>query len=109
MAIRRVDTAPRAPKPRHSSRARFGDRRRVFSRSAFDNAPIGMALTAIDGRFLAVNRALCELTGRRPRPPGDQLQQITHPDDVLAHRARRTPDATGDETGHETEKRYLRP
>ncbi|WP_276963267.1 EAL domain-containing protein [Ferrimicrobium acidiphilum] len=33
-------------------------------RSAFDASPIGIALTSIDGRFLQVNSALCEMVGR---------------------------------------------
>lgn len=32
-------------------------------RQAFDNAPIGMALTSLDGQFLKVNRSLCEILG----------------------------------------------
>lgn len=32
-------------------------------RSAFDNAPLGMALVAFDGRFIQVNEALCRLLG----------------------------------------------
>src|SRR5207249_4144408 len=32
-------------------------------RSAFGNAPIGMALVAPDGRWLKVNPALCEIVG----------------------------------------------
>ena len=51
--------------------------------SAFDNAPIGMALIAMDGRWLQVNDALCRITGRT----GDELKSttlaaITHPDDA---------------------------
>ena len=33
-------------------------------RSAFDASPIGITLTSIDGRFLQVNSALCEMVGR---------------------------------------------
>ena len=36
-------------------------------RLTIDEAPIGMALVALDGRFVRVNRALCEI--RRLRPP----------------------------------------
>ena len=31
-------------------------------RSAFESAPIGMAITSLDGRFEHVNPALCEIT-----------------------------------------------
>jgi PAS domain S-box-containing protein len=52
-------------------------------RVAFENAPIGKALVAPDGRFLRVNQALSEIVGYPP----DELvtmtfQEITHPDDL---------------------------
>ena len=55
-------------------------------RSAFENAPIGMVLSDLKppGRFLQVNRAMCEITGYsagRARS-GKSLRDITHPDDV---------------------------
>ena len=42
-------------------------------RSAFDSAPIGMAITSLDGRFEHVNPALCEITGY----PREQLESMT--------------------------------
>ena len=105
----RPDVSPRARGPRPKAATRLADPAELFQ-SAFDNAPIGMALSAIDGRFLAVNRALCELTRRSQR----QLltltfQDISHPDDVLGtvRDARRM--LTGEQSEHENEKRYLRP
>ena len=54
-------------------------------RSSFDNAPIGMALVAPDGRFLKVNRALCEITGYSETALLTRtFQDITHPDDLDA-------------------------
>ncbi|KYC43588.1 diguanylate cyclase [Scytonema hofmannii PCC 7110] len=52
-------------------------------RSAFDYAAIGMALTATDGRWLQVNRALCEITGySKEELLSTTFQAITHPDDL---------------------------
>jgi len=52
-------------------------------RSAFDHAAAGMALVGTDGRWLSVNRSLCELLGYG----GEELlqrnfQSVTHPEDL---------------------------
>lgn len=52
-------------------------------RSAFDSAAIGMALVALDGRWLKVNRALCEIVGYSEEELlATTFQAITHPDDL---------------------------
>lgn len=54
-------------------------------RSAFDNAPIGMALVAPDGRWLKVNRAICEITGYSETALLTRtFHSLTHPDDLDA-------------------------
>lgn len=54
-------------------------------RSAFDSAAIGMALVATDGRWLQVNRALCEIIGYCEQEMlAMTFQDITHPDDLDA-------------------------
>jgi diguanylate cyclase (GGDEF)-like protein/PAS domain S-box-containing protein len=58
-------------------------------RAGFEQAPVGMAELATDGRYQRVNPALCQLLGY----PADQLQTMTpvdisHPDD--AERSRQT-------------------
>jgi PAS domain S-box-containing protein len=78
-------------------------------RLTIDEAPIGIALLALDGRFVRVNQALCEITGYSV----DELnrlsfQDLTHPDDLdkdvaLAHRL-----ASGDVPRYQLEKRYIR-
>jgi PAS domain S-box-containing protein len=51
--------------------------------SAFDHAAIGMALVSPDGRWLKVNRAVCELTGYPEKEMlAKTFQDITHPDDL---------------------------
>src|SRR5262249_47403521 len=54
-------------------------------RLTVDESPIGMALGALDGRFVRVNRVLCEITGY----DADELtklrfQDITLPEDIDA-------------------------
>ena len=52
-------------------------------RLAFEFTPIGMALVALDGEFLRVNRALCEITGYSDHELlRRSVRDITQPDDV---------------------------
>jgi diguanylate cyclase (GGDEF)-like protein/PAS domain S-box-containing protein len=62
-----------------------GGRRRgeEMFRQTMQHSPIGVAVTALNGRFLRVNRTLCRMLGYR----ADELQartlyEILHPDDV---------------------------
>ena len=78
-------------------------------RLAVDEAPIGMALVALDGRFVRVNRVLCEIVGYTAAElVGLSFQTITHPDDLdtdvkLAGRL-----ARGEIPRYQLEKRYVR-
>jgi diguanylate cyclase (GGDEF)-like protein/PAS domain S-box-containing protein len=76
-------------------------------RSAFDNAPIGMALVSPEGRFIKVNRALCDLTGYSET---DLLirtfQAITHPDDLDADLAHVQDVLADRRRSYQMEKRY---
>lgn len=52
-------------------------------RSAFENASIGMAIVGLDGQWLRVNQALCEILGYSDQELLNlSFQSITHPDDV---------------------------
>ena len=51
-------------------------------RLAFEDAPIGMALVALNGLFLQVNRSLCEIVGfKKAELINLTFQEITHADD----------------------------
>ena len=51
--------------------------------SAFGNAPIGMALIDMAGRWLQVNNALCRITGHSESELlAASLRSLTHPDDL---------------------------
>ena len=78
-------------------------------RSAFEWSPIGIALVGLDGRWLEVNRALCEIVGYTE----DELraltfQDITHPDDLEADLAQAERLFSGEIPSYQMEKRYLR-
>ncbi|XXX75939.1 PAS domain S-box protein [Sorangium sp. So ce134] len=54
-------------------------------RLTFENAPIGMAIVALDGRFIRVNHVFCEIVGYAAEELSTlRFQDITHPDDVNA-------------------------
>jgi PAS domain S-box-containing protein len=79
-------------------------------RLAMNNAPIGMALVGLDGRFIEVNDSLCELLGR----PRDELvaltfQDITHVEDLETDLDNASRLLAGEIHHYEMEKRYLHP
>ncbi len=72
---------------------------------AFDAAPGGMALVALDGTFLRVNDALGETLGRTPAAlVGRRVCAVTHPGDVAA-----LTEVFGEEADARLEQRVLRP
>jgi diguanylate cyclase (GGDEF)-like protein/PAS domain S-box-containing protein len=77
-------------------------------RTAFENAPIGMALIGLDGRFKRVNRSLCEIVGF---DEADLLtrtfQEITHPDDLDADIELLRALIAGETPTYSMEKRYV--
>ncbi|MDP9151350.1 MAG: PAS domain S-box protein, partial [Myxococcota bacterium] len=77
-------------------------------RRSFDEAPIGMALVSLDGRWTKVNDALCEIVGY----PESQLmalrfQDLTHPHDLSADEEFVRQMIAGERTTYQMDKRYL--
>jgi PAS domain S-box-containing protein len=78
-------------------------------RLTIDEAPIGMALVAPDGRFIRVNRALCEIVGYAAEElMGLTFQAITHPEDLDADLALAGQLARGEIPRYQLGKRYIR-
>ena len=78
-------------------------------RLAFDEAPIGMALVDIDGRWLRVNRSLCELTGyTADELLAGRFQDITYPDDLESDLEYVKQTLAGERRGYRMDKRYVR-
>lgn len=77
-------------------------------RLAFDDAPIGMALVAPDGRLDLVNGALCEIVGyRADELTGRLLQSLSHPDHLAADLALSGRLVRGEVTRCRQATRYL--
>jgi PAS domain S-box-containing protein len=76
--------------------------------SAFDYAAIGIALVAPDGKWLKVNRAVCELTGYSEAELLERtFQDITHPDDLDLDLANVAKLLAGEIDTYQMEKRYF--
>ena len=78
-------------------------------RLTIDEAPIGMALVALDGRFLRVNRVFCEIVGYSPEELTKlTFGDITHPDDLAVDVTLAAKLAHGEIPRYQLAKRYIR-
>jgi diguanylate cyclase (GGDEF)-like protein/PAS domain S-box-containing protein len=76
---------------------------------AFEDAPIGMALVSLDGRWLRVNHRVCEITGYAAEELlGMSFQEITHPDDIEDDLEHVQSLLDGQIRDYQLEKRYIR-
>ena len=79
-------------------------------RTAFEHAPIGIALMTLDGRLVDANRALATLLDRSPAALLDcDPAELSHPDDVAVEREHMRRLESGELSGFSIEKRFLRP
>jgi PAS domain S-box-containing protein len=77
-------------------------------RHAFEFAGIGMALVGLDGRWVRVNKSLCEIVGYTEAELLQKtFQDITHPEDLEADLALARELSAGRRRFYQLEKRYL--
>jgi diguanylate cyclase (GGDEF)-like protein/PAS domain S-box-containing protein len=90
------------------------DRRRIAEseqhfRRAMEDAAIGFAVVALDGRIVKANRAFAEMLGySREELEGMTFFQITHPEDISIGTETLRRAQTGEASSYHFEKRYLR-
>ena len=78
-------------------------------RAAFDDALVGMCLTAPDGRFIRVNAVFAGMIGRTiDELVGTSVTELTHPDDRPAGWANIQRALSGKADGFSDHTRYLR-
>jgi len=76
-------------------------------RSAFENAPIGMAMTDLEGNILGANPAMARIVGRSTDDlNGRSVHDLTHPDDREASTAEMRRLVVNASDGYRIEKRY---
>ncbi len=74
----------------------------------FERAPIGTALLDVEGRWLLVNRALCDITGyTSDELVGKRFDGIVHPADVNNDVEQRQRLLAGEIPAFQVEKRYF--
>lgn len=92
----------------HQAQAASRRRGEDTFRRAMQYSPIGVAITALNGRFLRVNRALCKMLGYR----SDELQERTlyeliHADDLTESSVQIGQLISGDLEAITLERRYV--
>jgi len=76
--------------------------------SVFDYSAVGMALVGYDGRWIRVNRALCEILGYSEQELlATNFQSLTHPDDLDADLSYAQKVFSGQLRFYQMEKRYI--
>jgi diguanylate cyclase (GGDEF)-like protein/PAS domain S-box-containing protein len=103
---------PRADRRRAGRERRASDRAlhtaELLFRTSFENAPNGMALVGLDGRFMRVNRSLCDIVGYdEPGLLALSFQEITHPADLQADLDHYAKLVAGETQSYALEKRYM--
>jgi PAS domain S-box-containing protein len=82
------------------SQARFSE--------AFTTAAVGMAIVSLEGCWLEVNPALCQMTGySEAELQATTFQAITHPEDLDSDLAKVNQLLAGEIPAYQMEKRYL--
>lgn len=77
-------------------------------RGAFEYSAIGMAVVSLDGKWLRINKQLCEIVGYTEEELLKMtFQDITHPDDLESDLQKLNQLLNGDIDHYQIEKRYF--
>ena len=86
---------------------KHGEIESIF-KAAFERSAIGMSLVSLEGKWLKVNRRLCEMLGYTEQELlSMSFMDITHPDDISKSLEAKDISMAGKNEAHHVEKRYL--
>ena len=92
---------------RKRSEARLRESEERF-RKSFEDAPIGMALVSLEGRWVRVNRVICAMVGySEAELLATDFQTLTHPDDLQLDMSFVRQLLAGEIRDFKMEKRYF--
>ncbi|MDY7231851.1 PAS domain S-box protein [Hyalangium rubrum] len=78
-------------------------------KATFEQAAVGISHVALDGRWLRVNKRLCEILGYSPEEmTGWSFQDVTHPEDLARDLDHVNRAIAGQISTYSLEKRYFR-
>jgi len=93
---------------RNRSEEKLRESERLYH-TTFNNAPVGIAHTDLNGRWLHVNQRLCDILGySREELLECNFQDVTYPEDVAADDLARQQFLAGEIQRYSREKRYVR-
>jgi len=99
--LRDISERRQAAQALQESEARF--------RATFEQAAVGIAHVAPDGRWLRINQKLCDIVGyTREELLTKKFLDISHPDEVKEHLSRMNRMLAGEVSTMALEKRYIR-
>ncbi|MES1204972.1 MAG: PAS domain S-box protein [Pseudomonadota bacterium] len=106
--VRDISDRKRVETERHRTTELLRQSEEQF-RLIFEEAPIGVALVGLDGRFVRVNGALCEILGYTPEELERlSYQEVTAPEDLQNSVTMGEGVRRGDLPKYRLEKRYIR-
>lgn len=102
---KKLEEAERTLNKKEEEQKEIQEREQIFTK-VFENAPIGIAFLSIDGKYLKVNRTICDITGySRDELLEKNFREITYLDDLNIENDQRL--LRNELNSYTMEKRYM--